>query len=158
MKILMQPSTIAASMVLALLGFAVVAGPSLAAENRSSMEDADALVCKRYCAEMAGSSEEDAILKICPDGIIYRKTSMEQEQMIPWRNVERWRFYGPKVMGEDTDGNKISILRIEPSTAWGAFDNSPRLYNDLRFRICCNAEDGHEVWEEMNRYRGTRRF
>jgi hypothetical protein len=146
----------------AVLGFiwiALIAGTSWATETRDAKEGSATIMCKTYSTEMSGSSRQDTVLKICPEGVAYRNASMDKEQMIPWRSVDRWRYYGPKEKGENPGKDEYSILRIETSSAqWGGFESEPRNYPDLRFRICCTAGDGYEVWKEMNKYRGTRRF
>jgi hypothetical protein len=160
MKISNRKPSVRACVVLTFVGIAMVAGASWAAETKDAKEGSTTIMCKTYATEMAGSSRDDTVLKICPEGVAYRNASMGKEHMIPWRSVERWRYYGPKEKGANPGRDEYSILRIETSSAaWGGgFEHEPRYHHDLRFKICCTAGDGYEVWTEMNKYRGTRRF
>lgn len=137
---------------------AMVPGALHAAEVMGQLGEKTTIFCESHRADRSGSPQNDTILIICPEGIAYKDASMESERLIPWRHVDRWRYYGAKKAGPGSSDKEYSVLRIQPSAGPVGFTNQPRFYNDLRFKICCSAEDGYKVYEEMNRYRGARRF
>ncbi len=105
----------ATHVILSVIALAMIAGPLQAAETKDKTEDSTTQFCETYRTQMGHSSRDDTVLIICPEGLAYKTASMQVERMIPWRQIDRWRYHGPEGKEADPGSGDYSILRVVPS-------------------------------------------